>query len=744
VTHAFRYLLLLIVISLGFQSPASANDASSIGPQIVEFFQEPDTAALLNKRQLGLEDPIVGLMQELAESVYASDNERLRTAIETITRTNPRPTPVFSSAIAFAEGALEILETSPDETLVENLIQHFDTYDQDDDWYIRSVSQSLAAFLYISRNQLLLAAERVDNALHAIPTELSSRVTAARLLASEGAVALHGMQGNPTFMLEAARLQKEVKAEIGESVNRHELMTNFVYALNRIRDFEGAALVAELLLREPRPDGVVPGVAEAYIAQSYNELERYSEAQLLAERNLAEVSHPVVLQRSKFALIIALSGLGQETKARKLMEEQGWTQSSEDLLTEVNQEAIIHAEALLAMHRHETAFAMALMNRRADLIIGRVQSANSAGMTDMLSNLENTRERQAERANALQREAEMRAVQLEQKTKLNRLLWVLIGFLTIAFNFLLAFLRYREKLNVKVQELQEDALSAEKMKTEFLGIINHELRTPLNGIIGISDAMIHHAPSQIMREQATAVQASGQLLFDLLDSLITMSTIESDRLTLDAESAQLSKTIANEAADWTGAAEAKGIEFTAFIGTELDDPVVTDHKRIRQCLRYLLSNAVRFTHAGRVHLHATGAQDSAGMMAVTIIVADTGQGISEAVQKRLFKPFLQADATMTRKYGGAGLSLAITRKLAEMMGGDVTVKSREGRGSEFTFTAKLPMAEVAQADIDDTELAQTVSGMAEADSPEAIIDLMLEQQLPAAASAQQPRFKAVG
>jgi len=284
------------------------------------------------------------------------------------------------------------------------------------------------------------------------------------------------------------------------------------------------------------------------------------------------------------------------------------------------------------------------------------------------------------------------------------------------------------------------------MKTEFLGIINHELRTPLNGIIGISDAMIHHASSQIMREQAEAVQQSGQLLFDLLDSLITMSTIEGGRLSLDKEEARLAKTITREIDEWSTAATSKGLIFTHFIGSELQDPVIGDHKRIRQSLRYLLSNAVRFTHEGRVHLHATAAPDATGHLAVTIVVADTGQGIGEDVQSRLFMPFLQADATMTRKYGGAGLSLAIARKLARMMDGDLVVNSREGRGTEFTFTVRLPLAETtAQIREDDTMAPQKLgmSALDDLDDPTEIIDLMLGEQLGGNSpqTGQKPRKK---
>jgi signal transduction histidine kinase len=703
-----------------------------MGPEIVEFLTHvdtPDPAAITTPH---VADSSIHLISDISESLYAFDVTRLEAAIVNARALTPQNSESLDQALRFSEGILDVFKTSEPDTLKENLTQYFESFDARGDWYIQSTSDSLAGFVYISRNRLLDAAGHISTAMQLIPAELSPRVTAARLLASEGALALHGMQGNPEFMLEAARVQRHAKADVGEDVDRHELMTNFVYALNRARDYEGAAQVAELLIIEPRSQDAIPGLSEVYMAETFNEMGDYVRANMLATTAVQGTPHPVVDQRGHHELLVALAGQGEINRARVLMDYRGWTYSSKDLLESVNAQSILHAEALIAMHRGESGYALALMKRRTDILIGRIQGANSGNMTAMLSNLENTRERQSEREGALQREAELRAVQLEQKTKLNRMLWVLIGGLTVAFNFLLAFLRYREKLNVKVQGLQEDALSSEKMKTEFLGVINHELRTPLNGIIGISDAMIHHANSPVMREQAQAVQESGQLLFDLLDSLITMSTIEGDRLSLDKDEVSLSTAISREIAEWDEAASKKGLTFTQFIAPELNNRVIADHKRIRQSLRYLLSNAVRFTHAGRVHLHATAEPDKDGHIIAKIIVADTGQGISEDVQSRLFQPFLQADASMTRKYGGAGLSLAIARKLARMMDGDVVVKSREGRGTEFTFTARLPLAETrveTAKNLGRDSAAHPVPGLENIEAPEEIIDLMLNEQL---------------
>jgi len=154
---------------------------------------------------------------------------------------------------------------------------------------------------------------------------------------------------------------------------------------------------------------------------------------------------------------------------------------------------------------------------------------------------------------------------------------------------------------------------------------------------------------------------------------------------------------------WRSTLEDKGITFTSFVDDSLSNDIIIDQVRFRQCIDNLLSNAVKFTESGRVHLHVTSEFISeTDQTEITAIIADTGQGMSEEVQQKLFTPFLQADSTMTRKHGGSGLGLAITRSLARMMEGDVTMISKLGRGSEFTLTVRGKKSEAAQI-LDDVE-----------------------------------------
>ena len=490
-------------------------------------------------------------------------------------------------------------------------------------------------------------------------------------------------------MLDASQTSKRLHKELGLHFNRTELMTNFLLAFNWQRNHDGAAMMVELLSAEPSHGEVPEGLIAVYAADWLNETGQHEKALEYAQR-AGTASDPLIRRRSKGEAMIAQAGLGKRNETIALMHELGFWSSAAPTPAADRSEAAIHARALLAASAGDATQAVALQNKRLDLMIGNLRDANAADAAALLSHLENSRERQLERESALQREAESASVIAQQRTRLSYMLMAIVALIGSALVASVFFLRYRERVNSERIILQKEALSAEKMKTEFLGLINHELRTPLNGVIGISDALIHHSPDSRTRTQAKAIQESGEQLFELIESMIDMTTLDSDKAALAPHDTQVAPFIKQQIKRWTPAADDKGLQFTHFIDPALDHAVFADGERIGQVCKILLSNATRFTTEGRIHLHATTAPEGDdGSQRLTIVVADTGQGISEHVQSRLFKPFLQADSTMTRKHGGAGLSLAIGRKLAEMMDGTLDVVSNVGRGSEFTFTARL-------------------------------------------------------
>lgn len=221
---------------------------------VLQFLEQTRTLPAPDQVQkVEIESRSVALMDDVIESVANNDVERLSAAIKKARGLQDVNESDWPTALRLAEGVLEALNSTTESRNSDQLLQFLDDFDAQGNWYVQSLAQSISGYIFITRNQLLVAARYIDDAMQLIPTELSDRVTNARLRTSDISMILHGAQGNPQFLLEAAKVQRDVKAEIGETINRYELMTNFVFTLNRVRDFEGAAKIAELLVLEDRP-----------------------------------------------------------------------------------------------------------------------------------------------------------------------------------------------------------------------------------------------------------------------------------------------------------------------------------------------------------------------------------------------------------------------------------------------------------------------------------------------------------
>ncbi len=230
--------------------------------------------------------------------------------------------------------------------------------------------------------------------------------------------------------------------------------------------------------------------------------------------------------------------------------------------------------------------------------------------------------------------------------------------------------------------------SANKAKSEFLANMSHEIRTPLNGIIGFSDLLTTLEISGIQHQYLTNINSSAHILMDLINDILDFSKIEAGKLELDIEDENLPELVQKTMSVVKFSAENKGIELKVSIGPGVPVRVRLDGLRIKQILVNLLSNALKFTEKGEVEISLGADLPSVqGEKAViSFSVRDTGIGISVENQKKLFTAFSQADASITKKYGGTGLGLVITNRLLKMMGSELTLESKPGEGSTFSFT----------------------------------------------------------
>jgi|GEM_PF-1592176 len=250
----------------------------------------------------------------------------------------------------------------------------------------------------------------------------------------------------------------------------------------------------------------------------------------------------------------------------------------------------------------------------------------------------------------------------------------------------------RKVLQANLAEARDAAVEGSRLKSEFLANMSHELRTPMNGIIGMTELMLQSDISPDQREMGSVVLQSADALLEIINDILDFSKIEAGRLHIDRDPFNVRQVVEDSMVLLAPRAHQKGIELICDCDARLPDWLIGDGGRIRQVLMNLAGNAIKFTHDGEVVVCLEQVLAKEGRITIRIAVTDTGEGISDEAQSRLFQPFTQADASTTRRFGGTGLGLAISRQLVELMGGIIELQSVEGLGSRFWFDLELPVA----------------------------------------------------
>ncbi|HEX6546366.1 MAG TPA: ATP-binding protein [Bryobacteraceae bacterium] len=261
-----------------------------------------------------------------------------------------------------------------------------------------------------------------------------------------------------------------------------------------------------------------------------------------------------------------------------------------------------------------------------------------------------------------------------------------------------AFNRVAENERESRRELEsakDAAESANRLKTEFLTNISHELRTPMNGVLNMTDLLLDTPLTADQQDFANVVRDCGQSLMSLIDGILNFSLLDSGKLKLELAPFNFHEMLAAAAADVQTRAEQKGLRFELTFSSGEPCNFIGDRERIRQVVMQIADNAVKFTEKGSVHIHYDCPRAGERDAECRVVVTDTGIGIDPTKSSFIFQKFSQVDGSLTRRYGGTGLGLAMAKELIELMGGKIGFDSRVNDGSRFWFSITLPIADPA-------------------------------------------------
>lgn len=264
------------------------------------------------------------------------------------------------------------------------------------------------------------------------------------------------------------------------------------------------------------------------------------------------------------------------------------------------------------------------------------------------------------------------------------------------------------RLQNEQRKAVERAQSALKAKNSFLARLSHEVRTPMNAVIGISDALIHHHPDPEINPKLELIQNSADKILRIVDETLDHSKMEENKVSLDPSPTSPKKCVETVCRLWEEQAAKNNVKLSYSFDNNLPLEINMDGYRYEQCVNNLISNAVKFSPGGKVHVILTKVVQKNGTEQLVLAVKDTGIGMTPIQQSQIFEAYTQADKSISSRFGGTGLGMTITKQIIELMGGTIKVKSTEGEGTVFVVATPCGTAKKSTLDVSTKSLVSTM------------------------------------
>lgn len=582
-----------------------------------------------------------------------------------------------------------------------DLVKKIQTYQTNSDWFVANRAYVIEAAHNGKNLKLSTALTGIQKARQLIPTIPDIYVTEAVYETNDIIAYLYVLLNNPELSITATK--QVVKQGIIQDRNIDGIghIGNLAYVFEKWRDYETAAKLTEITIALSEKNNLgINSMAYLRYGQSLNNMGEYAKAKTYLQDALKNEKSARVKLSLESQLAISLAGIGDSKGTKESFERFDRLAKNAEINTTGFNKRRLHAQALLAVARGDAKATYKLVTSQLNHEMEQTYKRIGATAQTQLAELENSKQRQEEREAAQKREIALKQNEIDaQQRSVMLLVSLAISLACITLGAVL-IAAWRQRTNKTLLAAAHVAEAGDRAKTQFLAVMTHELRTPLNPILGISSLLCEYGETQTLRDQNKIIRDAGNELLGTLNGIIDMSQMESGTLKITSAPTDIHQIVETLYNTYKAEIDTNAIQFTCFIAQDIPSDIMLDSLRIKQSLSNLISNAIKFTEKGRIHIHVTlGApENDTHIRTLTMIVADTGQGVSEGALDKLFKPFIQADSSMTREHGGAGVGLSVTRGLARLMGGDVTMNSAAGRGSEFTLTAKTCTIEGAEFD----------------------------------------------